>query len=245
MMQTIDRAMDIIRVLSKNAQGLPITELSKECGLPLSTMHRLLKSLEENGLIQQNEKTKEYGMGTLWLEYGLQMYDSMDFTSHIRTEMEKLMHIVKESIYYNKPVSGIESLILERIDSPENAIRVFDKIGLRIPMNIGAANKTMLAHMNKVKSDQFINALIPEEEKSSFYEQLHEIKANGYGISRGERTEGTISIAAPVFNHSGDIEGAISIGCVSFNMTDERLQFLIEYVLESGKRISKNLAYNG
>ncbi|RHW36690.1 IclR family transcriptional regulator [Lysinibacillus yapensis] len=243
-MQTIDRAMDIIKALAKSSQRLTITELSKECGLPVSTMHRLLKSLEKHDLIQQNEKTKEYGLGTRWLEYGLQMYDSIDFTSHIRTEMEKLMHKVKESIYFSKPM-GTEALIFERIDSPENQIRVVDKIGLRVPMNIGAANKTMLAHMNKEKSDEIVNALVMEEEKPGFYHQLTEIKKSGYGISRGERTEGTISVAAPVFNHAGEVEGAISIGCVSFNMTNEKLQFLIENVTESGKRISKNLAYNG
>ncbi|MDN4492494.1 IclR family transcriptional regulator [Ureibacillus aquaedulcis] len=244
-MQTIDRAMDIIKALANNSKWLSITELSKECKLPVSTMHRLLKSLEKHGLILQNEKTKEYGLGTLWLEYGLQMYDSIDFTSHIRAEMEKLMHIVKETIYFNKPMGETESLIFERIDSSENQIRVVDKIGVRVPMNIGAANKTMLAHMDKAKSNQIINILVPESEKLIFLEHINEIKANGYGISRGERTEGTISIAAPVFNHSGDIEGAISIGCVSFNMTNEKLQFLIENVMESGRRISKNLAYKG
>ena len=241
-MQTIDRAMDIIKTLAANSQWLSITELSKECNLPVSTMHRLLKSLETHGLIQKNEKTKEYSLGTLWLEYGLQMYDSIDFTSHIRAEMEKLMHIVSESVYYSKPM-GTDALIMERIDSPENQIRVVDKIGLRVPMNIGAANKIMLAHMNKSTADEIINALIPKEEQTSFYQKLDEIKENGYGISHGERTEGTISVAAPIFNHTGDIEGAISIGCVSFNMTDEKLQFLIDNVIESGKRISKNLGY--
>ena len=241
-MQTIDRAMDIIKTLAANSQWLSITELSKECNLPVSTMHRLLKSLETHGLIQKNEKTKEYSLGTLWLEYGLQMYDSIDFTSHIRAEMEKLMHIVSESVYYSKPM-GTDALIMERIDSPENQIRVVDKIGLRVPMNIGAANKIMLAHMNKSTADEIINALIPKVEQTSFYQKLDEIKENGYGISRGERTEGTISVAAPIFNHTGDIEGAISIGFVSFNMTDEKLQFLIDNVIESGKRISKNLGY--
>nr|WP_106783100.1 IclR family transcriptional regulator [Lysinibacillus timonensis] len=241
-MQTIDRAMDIIRALAVNSQWLSITELSKECELPVSTMHRLLKSLEKHGLIQQSIKTKEYGLGTLWLEYGLQMYDSLDFTNQIKTEMEQLMRTVKESIYFNKPM-GTESLVFERIDSPENQIRVIDKIGIRVPMNIGAANKTMLAHMDKAKSDEIINALIPKEEQPLFYEMLAEIKTKGFGISRGERTEGTISVAAPVFNHTGDIEGAISIGSVSFNMTDEKLHYFIENVIESGKRISKNLGY--
>jgi IclR family transcriptional regulator, KDG regulon repressor len=242
--QSIDRAMNIINVLaSKSTENwISITELSKECELPVSTLHRLLKSLEKHGLIQQDETTKRYGLGTIWLEYGLQMYDSIDFTTHIRSELEKLMHRINESVYYSKPL-GMEALIIERIDSEKNQIRVIDKIGLRIPMNIGAANKAMLAHMPYEQAKEMIDTLLPEEERSSLWETLREIKTNGYGISHGERTEGTTSVAAPVFNHSGKVEGAVSIGCVSFNLTDDRLDFLIQNVIETGKQISKKLGY--
>lgn len=244
-MQLIDRAMTIISVLSKSTnQQLSITELSKACGLPVSTMHRLLKSLERHQLILQNQKTKEYGLGMIWLEYGLQMYDAIDFTSHIRAEMEKLMHKVNESIYYNKPM-GMEALIMERIDSPQNQIRFYDKIGVRIPMNIGAANKTMLAYMPYEETNAIVNTLVDETERLAFWGKLQEIKTNGYGFSQNERTEGTISVAAPIFNHSGNIEGAISIGCVSFNLTEERLDFLSQNVIKTGKQISKNLGYMG
>ncbi|MGE7665296.1 IclR family transcriptional regulator [Ureibacillus composti] len=244
--QSIDRAMNIIKVLASksNENWLSITELSKECELPVSTIHRLLKSLEEHDLIQQDSRTKEYGLGSIWLEYGLQMYDSIDITSQIKVEMEELMRQVNESIYFNKPM-GLESLIIERIDSPDNPIRFFDKIGSRIPMNIGAANKTMLAHMPYRETENIVNTLIPEDDRPGFWATLHQVKTNGYAISRGERTEGTVAVAAPVINRSGDVEGAVSIGCVSFNLKDERLEFLIEKVINTGKRISKNLGYNG
>ncbi|WP_053362827.1 IclR family transcriptional regulator [Bacillus sp. FJAT-27251] len=245
-MQAIDRAMNIINILaSKSTEDwLTITELSKESGLPVSTLHRLLKSLEAHRLIEQEEQTKKYGLGNVWLEYGLQMYDSINFTSHIRSELENLMHVVKESVYYSRPI-GHEALIIERIDCEENQIRVIDKIGLRIPLNIGAANKAMVANMPVQQSKIIVDSLIPEGEREAFWETLEETKEAGYGISRGERTEGTTAVAAPVFNHSGEIEGAVSIGCVSFTLTDDRLEFLINHVKETGKRISAKLGYKG
>ncbi|WP_019243541.1 MULTISPECIES: IclR family transcriptional regulator [Bacillus] len=245
-MQSIDRAMNIVKVLVTNANedGLSITELSHICNLPISSMHRILKAMIGHRLIKQDEKTKQYQLGDIWMEYGLKMYDSMDYISLIRPELEKLMHLTDESVYLSRPM-GSESLIIERIDSENNTIRIFDQLGSRIPMHIGAANKVMLAHMPIKKAKKLVEEYIAEQNRMSFWNTLKEIKKQGYGISHGERTEGTTSVAAPILNHFGEVHGAVSVGCISYNLSDERLQFLINNVKETGKITSAKLGYIG
>jgi IclR family transcriptional regulator, KDG regulon repressor len=245
-MQTIDRAMQVTAVLASNGtkRWFSITELSKECELPVSTLHRLLQSMKEHGLIQQDPDLKLYSLGNKWLEYGLQMYDTFDFVSLIRPEMEKLMHEVEESVYFSKPV-GLESLIVERIDCLQNPIRLNDQLGIRIPLHIGAANKTMLAHMPNHEILKIVDALLPQEEKEAFLEVLKQTKDAGYGVSHGEKTKGTSSVAAPIFNQLSELIGAISIGYVDFNVTEEREQFLIEKIREYGMRTSRKLGHRG
>ncbi|MEH7014452.1 IclR family transcriptional regulator [Neobacillus niacini] len=241
-MQTIDRAMQIIKVLAESdtKKWFSITDLSKECDLPVSTMHRLLQSMIKHGLIQQDPNLKLYSMGYTWLEYGLQMYDTFDFVGLIRPEMEKLMYEVEESVYFSKPI-GSEALIVERIDCPHNPIRIYDQLGIRIPMNIGAANKVMLAHMHKDEALKIINDLVPEGEIEPFLQLLDTIRHKGYGESQGEKTKGTASVAAPIFNHSNELIGALSIGYVTFNQKDEKQRLLIEKVIQSSMRISAKL----
>jgi IclR family KDG regulon transcriptional repressor len=238
-MQTIDRAMQVIQVLS-GKRGLSITDLSKECNLPASTMHRLLHSMIKHGLIQQDPETKFYSMGIAWLEYGLQMYDTFDFVGMIRPEMEKLMHEVEESVYFSKPI-GLEALVVERIDCPHNPIRIYDQLGLRIPLNIGAANKVMLAHMPTVEMTKIVSELVPEDERDAFLQTLSRIHRKGFAESHGEMTPGTSSVAAPLFNNKNDLIGALSIGYVNFNITEERQNHLIEKVIEYGLRITARL----
>lgn len=234
--------MQVIKVLAENdiKKWYSITDLSKECDLPVSTMHRLLQSMIKHGLIQQDPNLKLYSMGNAWLEYGLQMYDTFDFVGLIRPEMEKLMHEVEESVYFSKPI-GQEALVVERIDCPHNPIRIYDQLGIRIPMNIGAANKVMLAHMPKDEALNIINSLVPKEEQESFLQMLDIIRHKGYGESHGEKTKGTSSVAAPIFNHSNELIGALSIGYVNFNLTEERQNLLTEKVTEYGLRISAKL----
>ncbi|MFM1651643.1 IclR family transcriptional regulator [Brevibacillus sp. B_LB10_24] len=243
-MQTIDRAMQVTAILAGNEtkKWFSITELSKECDLPASTLHRLLQSMKKHGLIQQDPDTKLYSLGNTWLEYGLQMYDTIDFVSLVRPEMEKLMLEVEESVYFSKPI-GLESLIVERIDCPTNSIRVYDQLGIRIPMTIGAANKVMLAHMPQNDTLKIVNSLLKKEETENFMQMLLDVKKAGYAISHGEKTKGTSSVAAPVFNQLNELLGAISIGYVNFNVTEERENFLIEKVLAYGARICAKLGY--
>ncbi|NWQ40506.1 IclR family transcriptional regulator [Bacillus sp. EB106-08-02-XG196] len=241
-MQTIDRAMQVMKVLAESGSKnwFSITDLSKECDLPVSTMHRLLQSLIKHGLIQQDPHLKLYSMGYAWLEYGLQMYDTFDFVGLIRPEMEKLMHEVEESVYFSKPI-GLEAIVVERIDCPHNPIRIYDQLGIRIPMNIGAANKVMLAHMHKDEAEKIINGIVPKDERESFLQVLNTIRQKVYGESHGERTKGTSAVAAPIFNHTNELIGALSIGYVSFNQTDEKQQLFIEKVIQSSLRISAKL----
>ncbi|CRK82284.1 IclR family transcriptional regulator [Neobacillus massiliamazoniensis] len=241
-MQSIDRAMHIIQALTGNEtkKWFSITDLSKECDLPVSTIHRLLQSMKKHGLIQQDLETKLYSLGNAWLEYGLQMYDSFDFVSLIRPEMEKLMHEVEESVYFSKSI-GLEALVVERIDCPQNPIRIYDQLGMRIPMNIGAANKVMLAHMPQGEALKIIQSLVPKEETEEFLQLLSKIRRKGYAESHGEKTPGTSSVAAPLFNNKNELIGALSIGYVNFNITEDRQYLLIEKVMEYGLRICSKL----
>ncbi|MFJ7667816.1 IclR family transcriptional regulator [Lysinibacillus sp. NPDC097195] len=245
-MQLLERAMTIAKVLASQATegSLSISELSTKCDLPLSTLHRILKAMIAQGMIEQDEQTKHYRLGTIWMELGLQVYDTMDYISKIRPELERLAREVEESVYLSKP-AGLDTIIIERIDSAANPIRIYDQLGIRIPMHIGAANKALLASIPTVQAKEIMNQLVPVEEMADLEAQLEQIRAQGYAISHGERTAGTSSVAVAIFNGFGDIIGAVSIGFVSFNVSDEHINFLTQQLVETGKRVSTKLGYRG
>ncbi|TQR18282.1 IclR family transcriptional regulator [Psychrobacillus soli] len=241
-MQSISRAMSVAKTLAAHAneKGVTISDLAKECELPLSTMHRLLQAMIKQGMVEQDEHFKTYKLGMVWLEYGLQVYDKIDYVSKIRPELERLSKEVEESVYLSKPL-GTESMVVERIDSENNPIRIYDQLGLRIPMHIGAANKSMLAAMPKSKSESILSQLVPGEQIPPILQTIEQIKKQGYATSHSERTEGTSSVAVSIKDSFGQIFGAISIGVVSFNLTEERLEFLTSKVIETGTNIANKL----
>lgn len=245
-MQSIQRAMAIANVLATQAveNGMTVSELSKQCQLPLSTMHRLLQAMMKQGMVEQDSQTKYYRLGMIWLEYGLRVYDTVDYVSKVRPVLEHLMREVGESVYLSKP-SGTEAIVMERIDCENNPIRIYDQLGIRIPMHIGAANKAMLAAMPPIKAEEILAKLLPVDELPSFKRELSDIRQKGFAISHAERTEGTSSFAVAIQDGFGEVIGAISIGVVSFNLNESRANFLTEKVISAGREISRRLAYNG
>ena len=101
----------------------------------------------------------------------------------------------------------------------------------------------MLAHMPSIERQKIVNELVAEEDRDTFLTVLNQIVKEGYGESHGERTKGTSSVAAPIFNQINELIGAISIGYVNFNITEERKNFLIERVIAYGKQISTKLRF--
>ncbi|MGG2053477.1 IclR family transcriptional regulator [Lysinibacillus pakistanensis] len=245
-MQLLERAMTIAKVLATETSenSLSISELSAKCDLPLSTLHRILKAMIKQGMIEQDEQTKQYRLGTIWMELGLQVYDTMDYISKIRPELERLARKVEESVYLSKP-AGLDTIIIERIDSAANPIRIYDQLGIRIPMHIGAANKAILAAMPIDQANEIMEQLMPHEEIAEFEAQLAIIRQQGFAISHGERTAGTSSIAVSILNGFGEVVGAVSIGFVSFNVSPEHIQNLTDSLVETGRRVSAKLGYRG
>src|SRR5699024_4163815 len=145
-------------------------------------------------------------------------------------------------VYLSKPLH-VESIVIERIDSEANPIRMYDQLGIRIPLHIGAAKKAMLAAMSPEKSLPLIEQLVAPSEQQAFKEELLKIEQQHYAESHGERTDGTSSVAAPILNGLGEVIGAVSIGFVTFTATPERIQQLIQHLRITGENISAKMGY--
>lgn len=244
MIQSIERAMKIIYTLaSDEKQGAwSITEISECTKLPLSTVYRLLDTLSNFDLVAQEPHTKQFKLGYTWMELGLKLFGNLDFRETARPTLEKLAQEVEETVYFNIP-KGNESIIIDRIDSPRN-VKIMDMIGERIPLHIGGPNKTILANMPKGKAENILQELLKtDEERAALQSQLQLTRDNGYAVSYGEKTEGTIAVGSPVIGFNQEVIGAVSVEFFEFNLTEDHMSFIIEKVKNAAHTISIKLGF--
>ncbi len=224
MIQSIDRAMKIIYTLS-SAPNEPwnITDIAEHTELPVSTVYRLIDTLEAHDLITPIPDTKQFKLGFTWIELGMKLFENLSSKEVARPSLEKLAMDVEETVYLNIPAKR-DSIIIDRVDSPRK-VKVIDSIGERIPFNIGAANKAILANMDRQKVIPVLKDLSTGgKDVEELIKQLNQTKVDGYSTSYGEKTKGTIAVAAPVIGFQNKLHGAISIEFLEYETTEEEIQ---------------------
>ncbi|MBA7562478.1 HTH-type transcriptional regulator XynR [subsurface metagenome] len=78
-MNSIDKSIQILNYLSNAERSVGITELSSKLLFPKSTVHRMLKSLLNYSLVDQERDTSKYRLGLRVIEYSNSFYNSFDF----------------------------------------------------------------------------------------------------------------------------------------------------------------------
>ena len=238
MIQSIERAMMIIHVLAKNPKRFfSVQDIYNETDLPSSTIYRLLYTLENFDLVERNEEKKEFRLGYTWLQLGMKMYHHTNIREKAHPLLEELAINVRETAYLNIPKLN-NSIIIDRVDSPKN-VRIIDMIGEKIPYPIGAANKVLLAFSEKEMHAGFLKNINDLER----IEQLNIIKDKGYSISYGEKTKGTVSVAAPVFDLNKEPIAAISAECFEYDTDTEKLESIAKEVTRAAHLLSQELGH--
>jgi len=220
------------------------TELSKVLDIPIQTLHRLLISLSEYGFVYRNDETKKFKLGLNLMELGLSIRDNLSVRNLALSEMIKLSKLTNESVYLTIP-EGNDGIFIECIDST-HLLKIVEPLGMRRPLYKGGSNKIILANFSKLKQEKILNELSVNhkiENMEFIRKDLLKIKKSGFAISQSELTEGTTSIAAPIFSWEGEVLAAMSIAGPDSRFKKNRTIQFIRQIKESTNLISEELGW--
>jgi DNA-binding IclR family transcriptional regulator len=248
MVQSVDRALTIIKIVSSRKEGIGVTELANKLGLNKSSIFRLLETLAAHGFIEQNKETKKYKLGYQFLELSTRLLESIDIRQEAVPYLRQLEEISNEVIHL-VIYSQKEAVYIEKLEGNET-LRMHSQVGRRAPIHCTSAGKVILAQLPIAEVKEIIQqrGLPRHTEKTitteiELFENLSMIRNQGFGIEREENETGITCIAAPIFNHRGEVAGAISISGTSLRMNDEKIASIKDTLIEVGKKVSERLGY--
>lgn len=244
--QSIDRAFRLLECFTLDNPQLSISDLTKLTSLSKSTVFRILATLSQNGYIQQNAVTQKYSLGFKLFHLGAVVLGNMDLREVALPFMRQLSEETSETVDLNVVDQG-ERVCIEKVESLE-IVRNFVRVGQRNCLWLGAAGRVLLANIPEPEAVLIIENAIEtgglKKEKALFLKELKEVHVSGYAISREERVKGSFSVAAPVFDYSGQLIGGISLAGPIQRLSEERIPALIEKVKMTAKQISRSLGYS-
>lgn len=246
--KSVSRALDIIMLISMKKGGLGVTEIASQMDINKSSVFRILSTLVQYGYVEQDKESGRYKLGYKFLEISSRLLESMDlreeakpFLKELESETNEVIHLV---VYDEGDVVYIEKLEGNEI------LRMHSKVGKRAPMHCTSVGKAILAHLPHsdvleilerkgmpVHTDKTIT------DKEVIFQELAHIRKNGFALDLEENEYGITCIAAPIFNHLGNVIAAVSISGPTMRMDGTRLKQLQPKMINTGYKISERLGF--
>jgi|SRR5690625_4104613 len=240
--QTIDRAVLILRCFDAQNPALGVTELANMTGLSSSTVFRLLSSLKQNGLVSQSGS--DYKLGPLVLQLAQQRGVAATLLAAAYPVATRLRDLVNETVGVHELLPSGERTVVGQVEGLHELRRVYTELGAPIPLTYGSPGKVILAHLPASKQEEWLTRPIPSvtpqtiNNPSDLKKELAIIRGRGWAESNSERTAGIWSVAAPVFDSSETVIGALGISVPSVRMSDARSFRLGKHVKEAAAEVS-------
>ncbi|SHJ54900.1 transcriptional regulator, IclR family [Anaerobranca californiensis DSM 14826] len=248
LVESVVRAILILEELAKNEKGIGITELSKKLSLSKSTVHRLITTLMHMGLVQQDPIFKTYSLGLKVFELGFKVINDLEIKKKANPYIEALAKEINETVHL-AIIDNNEIVYIDKVES-SRTLKMYSQIGKRAPVHCTALGKVILAYSDEKKVEsilmhsklkRYTNNTITDKDK--FKEHLAKVRELGYAIDNIEHEEGVRCVAAPIFDYTNKVIGAISISGPTVRISEDRIKELAELITSTAHKISKSLGY--
>jgi len=213
--QALDRGLALLAALAR-ADKATLGALALEAGLPPSSAHRLLSTLEAHRFVAFAPATGEWSVGVEAFRTGSAFLRQARVVDAARDVMRELVDLTGETANLALP-DGAEVVFVSQVETA-HPIRAFFGPGARAPMHASGIGKALLACMDRAGVERSLRRTgLPgftsrtRVRAEDLLADLAATRARGWALDDEERTEGMRCVAAAIFNHHGEAVAGVSI----------------------------------
>lgn len=219
--QSIERAFGLLESMADAGGLVGLSRLAAVSGLPLPTIHRLVRTLVALGYVRQ-EPSREYALGPRLIRLG----DSASSLIGVwaKPYLARLVDAVGESANLAM-LDGSEVVYVAQAPG-RHAMRMFTEVGRRVSPHCTAVGKALLARMGDAQVTDLLSRtdLVQHTEHTltdpgAYLRELRRVRERGYATDDGELELGVRCVAVALDGGPG--RTALSLSGPSTRMTDD------------------------
>jgi len=244
--QSLDRALEILRLLGSEPE-MRVTDLARRLEVHKSTVFRLLSTLQEHGLVEQNPTTEKYRLGYGLVRLAGAVVAELDLARASRSVLEELAVRTGETVNL-AILQGDQVVNIDQIAAPNLVVNV-NWVGKQTPLHATSNGKVLLAYIAEDERHRLLSRPLPRltprtiTDPRMLEKQLRRILTDGYAFTLEELELGLNAVAAPVYAADGRVQAAVSVAGPSYRVTPQRLSELGEMTKDAGAAISRRMGY--
>ncbi|MFC7340250.1 IclR family transcriptional regulator [Saccharopolyspora griseoalba] len=246
----VERAFDVLELFLE-AQELSAPEITAQLGLPRTTVHELVGTLNERGyLMPTGRGSNKYRLGVRSFQLGAAYAERLDLAREGHAVAEEIAERCQETVHVGVR-EGTDVLYVAKVDS-SHPVRMVSAVGRRLPAHCTALGKVLLAELPRTELDDLyaereLQAMTDQSITSgkALREELDEVAADGVAREYRESNESVACVSAPVRDQNGRVVAAMSISVPILRWNDETETALRELVREGATALSERLGHSG
>ncbi|MBN2504631.1 MAG: IclR family transcriptional regulator [Bacilli bacterium] len=241
----VQKTVDVMLFLSKNAQGQNLTEIATGVGIPKTTAYDILKTLKENEIVHYvNTRKKTYGIGCQTYAIGMTYLKTSNLFMVAQPFLIELADKYQKTTFIAKR-HGAEFAFVYKYESPFSKVTTANT-GDRKPLHCASIGKCFLAFdpdakdlIDTIPLTAHTKYTITNRDK--LRENIKKIIHLGYAFEHRESQEHMACIAAPIYNSENSMIATISMS--GLYQEKEDLNSQGEELKQLAKVISTQLGY--
>jgi DNA-binding IclR family transcriptional regulator len=209
--RAVQRAFDLLALLASGQAAATLSELARASALPVSTVARLLGTLERAGFVRRNGANR-YAPGTRLVQIGLSAVRSLTIYEVCEPHLRRLSAASGETANLSVRADANNAVYLRQVVSPRS-VHHASWLGRMLPIRKTAAGAAIAGRVNE----------------------------RGYVARRNTLERDVTAIAAPVYGPGGEIVAAFSITAPSYRIGEKDVRRIGALVVEEAQRASAAL----
>jgi IclR family acetate operon transcriptional repressor len=239
---SVERAVAFLKVVGAQGEaGMTLSDLAGAVGQPVSTCHRYVTTMVDQGLFRRDQSGRLFlGAGLIALALSALSQDPLRVLAH--PHLEHLSRLSGETVHLGRHgAQGV--LYVDKLDSAHQ-VRLVSRVGAVVPHYCTAMGKAIMATLpaEELAALEAV-ATVKRTDRTlvgpALHREVEAVRAQGWAVDEQENEEGVRCVGAAIMSLSGDLLGAVSVSGPATRFTREACDAIAPEVLASARRIGR------
>lgn len=225
-----------------------VSDLALLLEVPKPTMHRIVRQLENDGLLIKETAGRGYEPGPRLCAFALNVLDRAMSNGPRHAILAALSREASETCNFGT-ISNGAVVYVDRVEAAW-PLGLRYEVGSRVPIHCTSIGKLMLAHQPRRRREHILGAAPLYKytdntmtDLESLEAEFAAIRTQGYSIDNQEFLAGVICVAVPVRDRSGNVCAAVALSAPQARMSTEDARQKVDMMRAAAAKVEDYLTY--
>jgi DNA-binding IclR family transcriptional regulator len=245
----VEKVFVILEALARSQGGITVRELAAVCGLPKSSVHCIVTTLQRSAYLHRNPRTGRYLFGRKLLMFANQALSGLELGELAEPYLLSLARMTRLEVHLGI-VERDEVVLVAKLDVARPSRAAGSWVGRRMELHCTALGKCLISRWDESELARLARERTLARHNDNtiaslrkLSEEVMRVRRAGYAVDDEEHLLGTRCVGAPVYGSDGAVIAALSVSGNTMQIDAENVTHIAEFVMADACAFSRSLGY--